>query len=205
MQQGNFMSIDFPGTGHKYIVDFDVFRVELAFTSSASLTYTGIAQDGTRGSSQTVAIAVMPIADNIFLVTWQEADKTTVVHVEDYAKKTIVTNITNSDLSFEQHFGTFVEQPAATETALSFAADIKTMFSAGQVLCMKSKGVRLDDFEFMSDATGDATFLDHAKGRHVFARLRGDPPGQRMPPGGPFWTQPMLDKFQAWMDGGFAP
>jgi len=47
----------------------------------------------------------------IFLVTWQEADKTTVVHVEDYVKRTIVTNITNPDLTFEQYHGTFTELP----------------------------------------------------------------------------------------------
>ena len=79
------------------------------------------------------------------------------------------------------------------------------MFSAGQVLCMRNKGVNLDTYTYMSDNTGDETFPDHANARHVFAKLRGDAPGQRMPPGGPYWTQAMLDKFEAWMDGGFEP
>lgn len=198
------MDNNFPGIGRTYRVDFTTFRVDLHFASATSLTYTVIAPDGAQGASETVIIGIKAISDGIFLVTWQEADKTTVVHVEDYGKKTIVTNITNPDLSFEQHLGTFVET-GSSMTAPSFSADIKTMFSAGQILCMRNKGVRLDDFNFMSNATGDQTFADHANGRHVFARLRGDGPGQRMPPGGPFWTQPMLDKFQAWMDGGFSP
>jgi len=58
--------------------------------------------------SETVAIKIEPIARMIFLVTWQEADKTTVVHIEDYRKKTIITNITNPDLTFDEFHGTFV-------------------------------------------------------------------------------------------------
>jgi hypothetical protein len=48
----------------------------------------------------------------LFLVTWQEADKTTVVHIEDYGRQTIITNITNPDLSFQQFHGTFIEYAA---------------------------------------------------------------------------------------------
>jgi hypothetical protein len=103
------MTTSFPGFGHRYLVNFVAFRVELSFTAPASLTFTGIGPDGARGESQTVQIAVRDIADEIFLVTWQESDKTTVVHIENFDKKTIVTNITNPDLSFEQHDGTFVE------------------------------------------------------------------------------------------------
>ena len=98
---------EFPAVGHRYLVDFAAFRVELYFTSLTSLTYTGVAPDGSRGASETVTIRVEPIRDNLFLVTWQEADKTTVVHVEDYAKNTIITNITNPDNSFDQFHGTF--------------------------------------------------------------------------------------------------
>lgn len=89
--------------------------------------------------------------------------------------------------------------------APGFAADISKMFLAGQIACMKGHHVDLADYGYMSNAAGDATFPDHANARHVFARLRGDPPGRQMPPGGPYWTQPMLDKYQAWMDGGFLP
>ena len=67
-------------------------------------------------------------------------------------------------------------------TAPSFSADVKTMFLAGYVLCMRNIGVSLDDFEYMSDATGDETFPDHANGRHVFARLSGDESGPQMGP-----------------------
>ncbi len=103
------MRSTFQGFGHRYLVDFSAFRVELSFASPSSLTYTGVNQDGSRGASETVKITIEDIADQIFLVTWQESDKTTVVHVEDFEKKTIVTNITNPDLTFEQFHGSFVE------------------------------------------------------------------------------------------------
>jgi molybdenum cofactor biosynthesis MoaF-like protein len=98
---------EFPAVGHRYLVDFVAFRVELYFSSTTSLTYTGVAPDGTRGGSETVTIRVERIRGNLFLVTWQEADKTTVVHVEDYRRNTIITNITNPDNSFDQFHGTF--------------------------------------------------------------------------------------------------
>jgi hypothetical protein len=56
-----------------------------------------------------VTIKVEPIIDGIFLVTWQESDKKTVVHIEDYNRQTIVTNITEADLTFDQFHGTFRE------------------------------------------------------------------------------------------------
>jgi hypothetical protein len=43
---------------------------------------------------ETVVITVESIRDQLFLVTWQESDGTTVVHLEDYRMNTIITNIT---------------------------------------------------------------------------------------------------------------
>lgn len=100
------MSEKFPAVGHRYLVDFQAFRVELYFASQTSLTYTGIAKDGSRGESETVTIAVEPIRDHLFLVTWQESDKTTVVHLEDYKLHTIITNITDPDGTFSKFHGT---------------------------------------------------------------------------------------------------
>lgn len=101
------MSHKFPAVGHRYLVDFVAFRVELDFTSETSLTYYNIDKDGNRVGSETVTIKVEPIRDQVFLVTWQESDKTTVVHIEDYEHNTIVTNVTEPpDLTFGQYHGT---------------------------------------------------------------------------------------------------
>jgi hypothetical protein len=101
------MASRFPGVGHRYFVDFVAFQVELDFTSETSLTYYNLDKDGNKVGSETVTIKVEPITDGSFLVTWQESDKTTVVHIEDYNRHTIVTNITESDLTFDQFHGMF--------------------------------------------------------------------------------------------------
>src|SRR5712692_2124890 len=95
----------FPATGHRYLVDFKAFRVELYFQSESSLTYTSVKPDGSHGGSETVSITVEPIRDQLFLVTWREADKTTVVHLEDYKQDTIITNITDPDGTFSKFHG----------------------------------------------------------------------------------------------------
>jgi hypothetical protein len=100
------MNYGFPGVGHRYFVDFKAFQVELDFTSETSLYY-NLDKDGKKVGSETVTIKVEPITEGIFLVTWQELDKTTVVHIEDYIRHTIVTNITESDLTFDQFHDTF--------------------------------------------------------------------------------------------------
>lgn len=90
------------------MVDFGNWKTELAFASDTSLTYTGIRNDGSRGSSETVTITVAPVRDLLFLVTWQESDKTTVVHLEDYRENHIVTHITSPDGSFSIFRGTMI-------------------------------------------------------------------------------------------------
>jgi hypothetical protein len=102
------MASAFPAVGHRYLVDFVAFRVELQFTSDTSLTYFNVDANGKILGQETVTIKVEPITDQIFLVTWQESDTTTVVHVEDYERHTIVTNITSPPkLKFDQFHGTF--------------------------------------------------------------------------------------------------
>ena len=71
------------------------------------MTYYNLDKNGNKVGSETVTIKVKPITDGIFLVTWQESDETTVVHIEDYNRQTIVTNITEADLIFDQFHGTF--------------------------------------------------------------------------------------------------
>jgi len=95
----------FPAVGHRYLVDFKAFRVQLYFASVTSLTYTNLDKDDKPVGSETVTIKVEPIRDHLFLVTWQESDKTTVVHLEDYKENTIITNITDPDLTFSEYHG----------------------------------------------------------------------------------------------------
>jgi len=187
------MSTDFPGAGHNYLVDFGAFRVRLSFASSTSLTYTPLAADGTGTASETVAIDVQPIAADIFLLTWQEADKTTVVHVEDFAQKTIITNITNPDLTFEQHRGTFSEivQDPGREKELGYDHDIKPLFRDRDVACMNPRHVPLRDASWMCVPANAAL---------VYGRLYN----KTMPKDGP-WPPDRIALFKRWMDQGCRP
>lgn len=93
-------------------------------------------------------------------------------------------------------------QPAAP---VSFAKDIAVMFTAKDKNCMSGFGVLLDDYNYMSDPAGDATYADHANANHVYARLTGKEKPQ-MPMGEKFWTaadnpqgQQNLKTLNAWM------
>ena len=105
------MESAFPAVGRRLLVTFPAFRAELHFHSMSSLTWYLLNPDGTKGRSETVAIRVQPVADKVFLIAWQEANKTTVVQVEDFERKVIYTNITRPDGTFLQSKGTFTEAP----------------------------------------------------------------------------------------------
>ena len=89
---------------------------------------------------------------------------------------------------------------------VSFAKDIAVMFTAKDKTCMDGFGVKLDDYEYMSDPSGDEKHPDHANANHVYARLTGAEKPQ-MPLGGEKkWTAPdnpegqkNLKTFHDWM------
>lgn len=103
------VTLEFPGVGRCYLATFPAFRFELDFESPSLLTWTQIHDDGSRGRFETVAIRVEPIAGLIFLVAWQEANKTTVVAVQDFARRAVLSSITRSDGTFLQARGTLDE------------------------------------------------------------------------------------------------
>ena len=88
----------------------------------------------------------------------------------------------------------------------SFATDILPLFRPIDIGCMRPQphGVLLDDVDYMSDATGDGIYPDHANARHVYGHLTGHE-HPRMPKGGPFWSDTDLATFAQWMEDGFLP
>ncbi|MDB5099211.1 MAG: uncharacterized protein JWM80_3632 [Cyanobacteria bacterium RYN_339] len=93
----------FPGVGHIVQVNFGN-KWDLHFTSMTQMTYTPAGHPITDG--ETVKIAVTPIRPGVFMVTWQESDGTTVVHVEDYENGQLWTNIGTADHKFLNLHGT---------------------------------------------------------------------------------------------------
>src|SRR5260370_5973544 len=140
----------FPGTGNKYLVDFVEFKVVLSFTSATSLTYVVQNPDGSTGQTETVIIKTEHIGRDLFLVTWQEGDSTTVVHVEDYGNKKMITNITNPGNRFEQHHGSFVQLSADGEGPPTYVDDIMPLFRSMDITCMDLKLLKLVDLALLS-------------------------------------------------------
>jgi hypothetical protein len=93
----------FPGLGHVVQVDFGN-KWDLHFHSLTSMTYTPAGHPVSDG--ETVKIAVTPIRPGVFMVTWQEGDGTTVVHVEDYENGILYTNIGTANHKFYNLKGT---------------------------------------------------------------------------------------------------
>ncbi len=96
----------FPAVGHVYEAHFGSWVHHLHFESETVMTLTN-AEGPFAGTSETVQIAVTPIRPGVFLICWQEADKTTVVHVEDFENGIVHTNITKPRGGFIHRSGTW--------------------------------------------------------------------------------------------------
>lgn len=90
----------FPAVGHEYRVDFGNGNAfSLAFQSDKQMKFTKLEEPGI-GQAETVQFTQRKIRDGVYLVYWQEASKTTVVHVEDFVEGMVYTNITTPDGTF---------------------------------------------------------------------------------------------------------
>ena len=80
---------------------------------------------------------------------------------------------------------------------VSFARDIRPLFRTVDISHMKSYGIKLDDYTFMSNP-------DHAnKVLRTVSPHDGHPPS--MPPGGPYWTEHQVALFARWQKDGYQP
>jgi len=98
-------TLHFPAVGHVYEAHFGSWVHHLYFESETVMTLTTAAGPVT-GTFDTVQIAVTPIRPGVFMICWQEADKTTVVHVEDFENGIVHTNITERSGAFIRRSGT---------------------------------------------------------------------------------------------------
>jgi intracellular sulfur oxidation DsrE/DsrF family protein len=96
----------FPAVGHVYEANFESWVYHLRFESETVMTLTNIGGHFA-GDSETVQITITPIRPAVFMVSWQEADKTTVVHVEDFKNGIVHTNVTGPNGIFLRRSGTW--------------------------------------------------------------------------------------------------
>jgi hypothetical protein len=94
----------FPAVGHVYETDFVDWAFQLHFESETRMTLTS-ARGSFKGAFETVQISVTPIRSGVFLVCWQEADKTTVVHLNDFKNGVVHTRVTEPNGVFIQRSG----------------------------------------------------------------------------------------------------
>lgn len=98
--------------GHQFFANFGDNSYLLDFKSEDTMDFKvlkGI------GKNQTVKVKRTEIRPNVYMVTWQEADKTTVTHVEDFGAGVVYTNITMPDFTFLNLKGTLL--PASDQGA----------------------------------------------------------------------------------------
>jgi hypothetical protein len=95
----------FPAVGHVYEANFGNWVFHLHFASETLMTITNT-NGPFNGTPETVQIAVTPIRPDVFMICWQEADKTTVVHIHDYENAIAYTRVTEPNGVFIRRSGT---------------------------------------------------------------------------------------------------
>lgn len=96
MSNSSFMTYPI---GHTYVFDIGVAHVEQHYESEQRMHYKVLTGPRT-GEHDTVPIDIKFIRPGVFLVSWQEADKLTVVHVEDFDAGVFYSQVTTPDLKF---------------------------------------------------------------------------------------------------------
>jgi len=66
---------------------------------------------------------------------------------------------------------------------------------------MKVHGVKLDDYDYMSDPSNNYSHADEVQ--ETVSPQGAQPP--TMPPGGPYWTKDQLALFAKWRADGYQP
>lgn len=100
--------------GKKYIADFgDIAFLLDVDATGGNMTYTWLRGD-LEGTSETVKTTYTRIRNGVYMVTWQEADGTTVTHVRDHINEIVYTNIStpnaNGNITFVHLKGTLKVQ-----------------------------------------------------------------------------------------------
>ncbi|MEN9476155.1 MAG: hypothetical protein RLZZ300_296 [Pseudomonadota bacterium] len=90
----------FPAIGHIYEAGFGELAFRLQFDADGATMRFTQADAPDFSGAQAVTYRALAIRPGVFMVTWTEADKTTVTHVEDFESGVVHTNITGPNLNF---------------------------------------------------------------------------------------------------------
>ena len=90
----------FPAPGHTYEARFGDLAFHLKFDAEGKTMRFTSAEALDFNTAESVIYRALFLRPGLFLVTWTEADATTVTHVEDFDKGLVHTNITKPDHTF---------------------------------------------------------------------------------------------------------
>ncbi len=98
--------MQFPAIGQVYEANYsDDYIFHLHFESNTSMTLVGLTGKF-KGVNEKLNISVVLIRPNVFLISWQESNKTTVTEVQDFENGIVYANATMPDQTFERLKGT---------------------------------------------------------------------------------------------------
>lgn len=100
--------------GNKFIADFGQDRFLLDFLSDSKLKIEVL--QGT-GNNRIVDMQRTLFRPDVYLVTWQENDHSTVTHLQDFAQEIVYSHVTMPDHTFYHHKGTLKRTLTETVTA----------------------------------------------------------------------------------------
>jgi hypothetical protein len=90
--------------GHTYVFDSGVAEIEQHYQSTERM-HCKVLTGPRAGAEETLAIDIKLLRPNVFLVSWQARDKTTVVQVEDFDAGVFFSNVTLPDAMFRRFTG----------------------------------------------------------------------------------------------------
>jgi hypothetical protein len=98
------MMEEYPPVGQTWIFDIGPARIAHSYDSVNSMRYHVVSGEHATAEGR-VDITTLAVGEDKFLVTWQEEDKTTVVHYEDFAAGRFESFVTMPDLAFVHFSG----------------------------------------------------------------------------------------------------
>jgi hypothetical protein len=97
------MSETFPAEDRRVVIDFGndgpfgPFAAELTFSGVDGTVAFLVTRGALLDKAETCGYSATKVADDIWLVTWREADGLTVVQVQDFAQGTVTSAVTTPD------------------------------------------------------------------------------------------------------------
>lgn len=106
-----------PFAGRAFRVDYDGLSAHNIYAKDGQSVRYAIVAGPYSGASGESPCQWRQIAEGVYVISWQEANGATVVHVDDFGAGRSLAFFTASDLSFHRMQGALTELAAAHDTA----------------------------------------------------------------------------------------